>query len=207
MIEGLVIKRINYEETSFILTILSIDGFKSVMVKGAKKKNSLKLGVSEPLTLISFVPSKSVKMPTLIEGSVINNFDNIKKDLSKLSIATVVIEYAYQLRESDVEVKKIYNITLSTLIRIDESDNPELYLFRFETVLLGYLGVALEENYLVSNLYGNQELIDSLFALMNDEEVVNHEILREFYIKYYERELGITLRSKKLYLDLFRGKL
>ena len=46
-------------------------------------------------------------------------------------------------------------------------------------------------------------LIDSLKSLMDGKENIEPIILRNFYKNYYERELGITLKSKKLYLDLF----
>ena len=204
MKEGLVLRRISYEETSFILTILSKDAFESVIVKGAKKKNSMKLGISEPLTNIEYVTSKNIKMPTLIEGVVLNNYSGIKNDLYKFYIASVILEYAVSIKESDIDTNKLYNLVSLSLDRIDKSiDDVEIYLFRFEAILLGLLGVSLDYEHILENYNESEELIDSLINIMNKESDYDSYKLRLFFKNYYERELGITLKSKKLYFDLF----
>ena len=185
MMEGIVLRRINYQESSFILSILTKEGYKSLIVKGAKRKNSLKLGISEPLTLIDYISTRSLNMPSLIEGVVLDNYSSIKADLNKVSIASILLEYALILKETDMDPLFIYNLLIQSLDSIEKYDDSEKYLFRFELVLLNRLGVALDSEYLISNYDADDNLLDSLVGLMDDRLTIDYKRLRDFFIIYF----------------------
>ena len=199
---SLVIKKIDFEETSLILSIFDENGFSSLMVKGAKRKNSDKLALSEPLSLISYEKTKS-KFPSLTEGVVKESYRGIKEDLFKYSIASIVLEYIYTLKETINEYKHLYNLTIMTLDELNlNNENPEDSLFRFEALLTRLLGIGLKKEYLSDKYMASTELLDNLDCLYRGETIKNREVIRDFFIEYYKNEMGLNLKSKKLYLSL-----
>ena len=202
MNEGIVLRKTDYKETSYILNLITENGFISLFNNGVKKKNSNKLAISEPITLISFINSDG-KYKTLTEGYVVDDFKNIKCDLIKLSIANVMIEYVLSLYEASVDAFKLYNLLKSSLEELDNSkEDFEITLFRFELILLSYIGISPRKEYLIETYNASSSLIDSLMNIMKDSKEINKEELRDFFDKYYEREGGIVLKSKKLYHSL-----
>ena len=202
MNEGIVLRKTDYKETSYILNLITENGFISLFNNGVKKKNSNKLAISEPITLISFINSDG-KYKTLTEGYVVDDFKNIKCDLIKLSIANVMIEYVLSLYEASLDAFKLYNLLKSSLEELDSSkEDFEITLFRFELILLSYIGISPRKEYLIETYNASSSLIDSLMNIMKDSKEINKEELRDFFEKYYEREGGIVLKSKKLYHSL-----
>lgn len=202
MNEGIVLRKTDYKETSYILNLITENGFLSLFNNGVKKKNSNKLAISEPITLISFINSEG-KYKTLIEGYVIDEFKKIKSDLLKLSVANVMVEYILSLFEASLDAFKLYNLLKSSLEELDNSkDDFEITLFRFELILLSYIGISPRKEYLIETYGASSSLIDSLMNIMKDSKEINKEELRDFFEKYYEREGGIVLKSKKLYHSL-----
>ncbi len=199
---SLVVKRIDFEESSLILNVLDEEGFKSLMVKGAKRKNSDKLAISEPLTIISYEKTKS-KFPSLTEGVVKESYREIKENLVKYSIASVILEYVYTLKDAITDYKSLYSLTTMTLDELKlNDDSPEDSLFRFEALLTRFLGIGLKKDYLKEHYNSSIELLDNLDYLYRGEMIKNKKILRDFFIEYYKNEMGLNLKSKKLYLSL-----
>ena len=199
---SLVVKRIDFEESSLILNVLDEEGFKSLMVKGAKRKNSDKLAISEPLTIISYEKTKS-KFPSLTEGVVKESYREIKENLVKYSIASVILEYVYTLKDAISDYKSLYSLTTMTLDELKlNDDSPEDSLFRFEALLTRFLGIGLKKDYLKEHYNSSIELLDNLDYLYRGEMIKNKKILRDFFIDYYKNEMGLNLKSKKLYLSL-----
>ena len=202
MNEGIVLRKTDYKETSYILNLITENGYVSLFNNGVKKKNSSKLAISEPITTISYLTSE-VKYKTIIEGTVIDEFKNIKADLLKLSIANVMIEYILKLSEASIDSFKLYNLLKSSLEELDiTSSDYEIILFRFELILLSYIGISPSKEYLIDSYYANEKLISSLESIMKSEKEINKEELRIFFEDYYEREGGIVLKSKRLYRSL-----
>ena len=202
MNEGIVLRKTDYKETSYILNLITENGYVSLFNNGVKKKNSSKLAISEPITTISYLTSEG-KYKTIIEGTVIDEFKNIKADLLKLSIANVMIEYILKLSEASIDSFKLYNLLKSSLEELDiTSSDYEIILFRFELILLSYIGISPSKEYLIDSYYANEKLISSLESIMKSEKEINKEELRIFFEDYYEREGGIVLKSKRLYRSL-----
>jgi len=203
MNEGIILRKIDFEETSFIITVLTENKYESLMVKGAKRKNSLKLSISEPLTLIEYEKTKSTKMATLIEGTAKNTFNNIKSDLIKLSISSVILEYAYLVKDIIINPKDIYNLLKDSLEEIEnETIDTELILFRFELILLKYLGSQVQKEYLKQNYLLDEPTINTIEKIIKGETDIDRIAFRHFIKDYYNKECGINLKSKKLYLDI-----
>ncbi|MCR5741410.1 MAG: DNA repair protein RecO [Gammaproteobacteria bacterium] len=199
--KSLVIKRIDFEETSLIINVLGENGVTPLMIKGAKRKNSNKLSISEPLTLIEYEATKA-KFPSLTEGVVIDNFDSIKNDLFRLSIANVIIEYAYQLKDAELDFKYLFNLVLMSLDEIKEISDPEESLFRFQIFLTKLLGITIRKSYLIENYNASISLLNNLDLLFKGEKLNEKSEIRNFFIEYFKNEMGLNLKSVVFYLSL-----
>lgn len=204
MNEALVLKKTDFEETSVIINVITENGYESLMLKGAKRKNSLKLALTEPLTKIAYTKGKGENMALLYEGEVVDNYQDIKSDLDRLSIASVVLDYAVSIRGSLVSYDKLYSLIIDTLKSIEIESDPEFYLFRFEIALSSLLGISPRKSYLLDEYKATPSLIESIEAVLKGEEIKDRLELRNFFIEYYFHELDIKLKSKKLYLSIIK---
>ena len=76
MSKALVIKKTDYQDTSVIINVINEEGIDSLIVKGAKRKNSMTLPLTEVLTLIDYEATSS-KFKALKEGVVVDNYNSI----------------------------------------------------------------------------------------------------------------------------------
>lgn len=140
-IEGLVISETPSGETSKIINILTSDGVVGVMAKGAKNlKSNLRVGTTK-LTLGSFsLNKKDDKLSYLKSVDIINNFNNIKKDINKVSYASYIIELANQVIKQNKD-KEIYKLLIDSLNKINDGFNYRVITNILELKYLEYLGV------------------------------------------------------------------
>jgi len=200
--EALVLRKTDYEETSLIINVLTSTGYESLMVKGAKRKNSEKLGICEPITLISYEKGRSKTFPLLLEGVILDSYLDLKDDLLHLSIASIVTDYVLVIKESLIDFTKLYRLVLDTLEDMRDNPDPELSLFRFEVLLSTLLGIGIHKNYLQSEYEDASLFLPSLNDLFEGKEIESRPALRQFFSEYYSHEMNIVLKSKKLYWSL-----
>ena len=142
-IKGYVIHTTDYGDSSRILNVLTEDGVVGIISKGCKNvKSSLRL-VSQKLIFGEFVIYYKEKgTSTLKEGSIINDFSNIKKDLTKFSYFSYITELTSQVikQNNNPVIFKIFNDTVE---KIEEGLNPKVMTNILELKLLDFLGVPL----------------------------------------------------------------
>lgn len=141
-VEGIIVSEKAYSETSKIIDIVTKKyGLISVLAKGAKSMKSKLRSTTTKLTLASFsIVYKENKLSTLIEVDVINFYKNIKKDITKISYATYILELATQVVKQTGHIE-IYENLLSTLNKIEENYDPLVLINILELKYLNYLGV------------------------------------------------------------------
>lgn len=141
-IKGIVVNERNYKESSKILDVLTLEyGVISVLAKGAKKLKSPLRIITTKLTYADFqIKYKEGKISTLICADIINPFNNIKKDLIKISYATFILELAGQVRKQSNN-DEIFNLLISALQKIDEDYDPTVISNILELKYLSYLGI------------------------------------------------------------------
>lgn len=177
--EGLVLKRKNFGEADRIVTIFTRNrGKVPAVAKGIRKISSRRAGNLELLNHVKVYLSHSSKMPILTEASSLNTFQNLKGDLSKLSLSYLILELVDKFFDVEQENHKIFDLLVESLEAIDNADNFEkakLFSFGFQIKLLkevGYLpemfkcvrcsgALKPKNNFLSPNLGG---LIDELCA-------------------------------------------
>ena len=140
-INGIVLQEVDYGETSKILTILSKEhGIISVISKGCRNLKSSLRSVSSKMTYGIFqIYYKENKLSILSDVDVLNNFNNIKKDIYKISAASYLMDLTNQvIKESK---KNVFDILISSLIKIEEGFDFKPIISIVELKYLDNLGV------------------------------------------------------------------
>lgn len=141
-VTGIIVNETNYGETSKILNVITKEkGLISVMAKGCKNLKSPLRSVSSKLTYGTFIIYyKENKISTLKEVSVLDNFKNLKKDITSISYAAYMLE----LSEGVIKQKndpRIFDLLIQSLKKIDEDFDPLVIMNILELKYLEFLGV------------------------------------------------------------------
>lgn len=157
-LEGIVIDEKSYGESSKILNIITKDkGVIGVLAKGAKRLRSPLRSISERFCYANFnISYKENKLSTLISADVINPFRNIKKDIKKLSYLNFLSELTSGVIKQNND-KRIYDIYLSSILKIEEGFDPVVITNILELKYLSFLGVSPKLNGCV--LCGNENVV------------------------------------------------
>lgn len=140
-IEGIVISETPYSETSKIINILTKDGIVGCMAKGAKNiKSNLRIGTNKITKAEFIILNKKDKLSTLTSVDVLSDYRNIKKDITKISYATYIIELATQVMRHN-QNEDVYYLLLSSLDKINDDFDALTITNILELKYLEYLGV------------------------------------------------------------------
>ena len=141
-IEGIVISERPYGETSKIINIITKDkGIIGIVAKGSRNlKSELRSSTTKLSYGIFNLYYKEAKLSTLKSVDIIDNFKNIKKDLTKISYATFLLDLSEQVMKQSYNFN-IYDILINGLKKIDEGYDPLIITNIIELKYLDYLGV------------------------------------------------------------------
>lgn len=141
-VTGIVVSECNYGEKSKIINLLTKEkGIIGIMVKGGRSLKSPLRSVTGKLCYGVFnIFYKNDKLSKLNEVSIIDNFNNIKKDIELISYASYLTDLATQV-ERHKEDSMIFDNLISGLSKINEGQNPEVITNILELKYLDYLGV------------------------------------------------------------------
>lgn len=141
-VEGIILSETNYSETSKILNILTKEhGLIGVISKGCRNLKSPLRSVSSKLTYGKFIIYyKKDKLSILTEVNVLNSFNNLKKNITKISYAAYLLELADQAYKHN-NSNNILKLLIDALIKIDEGYDPLVIMNILELKYLEYLGV------------------------------------------------------------------
>ena len=141
-VTGIIVNETNYGETSKILNVITKEkGLISVMAKGCKNLKSPLRSVSSKLTYGTFIIYyKENKISTLKEVSVLDNFKNLKKDITSISYAAYMLELSEGVIKQNND-PRIFDLLIQSLKKIDESFDPLVIMNILELKYLEFLGV------------------------------------------------------------------
>lgn len=142
-IEGLIISEKPFKETSKILNVITKEyGVISLIAKGAKRLKSNLRSTTDVFTYANFeINYKEEKLCNLISATPINTLANIKKDIEKISYVNFISELTKQVIKQSNN-KKIYNILIDSIIKINEGYDPMVITNILELKYLDFLGVC-----------------------------------------------------------------
>ena len=141
-VTGIIVNETNYGETSKILNVITKEkGLISLMAKGCKNIKSPLRSTASKLTFGTFIIYyKENKISTLKEVTILDNFINIKKDISKISYATYILELSEGVIKQNNN-KHIFELLIQSLKKINEGFDPLIIMNILELKYLEFLGV------------------------------------------------------------------
>lgn len=223
-IRGIVVSEVPYKDSSKVLNILCEEGVIGVVSKGCKRINSPLRVISNKLTLGEYVIYyNESKLSTLKEGSVIDNFNNIKNDLNKISHATYITDLVNQVMKQNAD-PTVFSLYVSALKKIDEGINETVVMNILEIKLLDYLGVGINLNgcakcgstreivtidpdvggYICKNCYTNEIIYDErVRKMLRMYYLVEIDSIKELKIKDYV--IDFINKFLSVYYDRYTG--
>lgn len=142
-IEGIVIKEMDYKESSKILTILTKEyGSISVISKGCKKiKSKLRCASLKFTYAYFFVNYKPGSLSNLTDATIIIDFKNILNDISKFSYVSYIFELTNEVMKQNNKYDLIFKDMISAVIKINENLDERIITNIIEIKYLQYLGI------------------------------------------------------------------
>ena len=223
-IRGIVVSEVPYKDSSKVLNILCEEGVIGVVSKGCKRINSPLRVISNKLTLGEYVIYyNESKLSTLKEGSIIDNFNNIKNDLNKISHATYITDLVNQVMKQNAD-PTVFSLYVSALKKIDEGINETVVMNILEIKLLDYLGVGINLNgcakcgstreivtidpdvggYICKNCYTNEIIYDErVRKMLRMYYLVEIDSIKELKIKDYV--IDSINKFLSVYYDRYTG--
>lgn len=223
-IRGIVVSEVPYKDSSKVLNILCEEGVIGVISKGCKRINSPLRVISNKLTLGEYVIYyNESKLSTLKEGSVIDNFNNIKNDLNKISHATYITDLVNQVMKQNAD-PTVFSLYISALKKIDEGINETVVMNILEIKFLDYLGVGINLNgcakcgstreivtidpdvggYICKNCYTNEIIYDErVRKMLRMYYLVEIDSIKELKIKDYV--IDSINKFLSVYYDRYTG--
>lgn len=140
-VNGIILKRIDYKESSKIVYVYTPEGMTSFLVHGANKMNSPFSAITETLTKVTlFGQGKNLKV--LRDATLLKRYSQIKGDLEKYNYVLHLFELIYHFQEDQMDHMKLYPFLEKILNKIEENEEYIPYIYMFESKLLYLLGVS-----------------------------------------------------------------
>jgi len=151
-IQGIVIYKIKFSESSQIVHILTNDlGVKSFIFKGIRsRKSKNQTSVLEYLNIINIVAwsSNSSDFLTVKEFSIEYNYKNISGNIIKSSIFLFISELLHKLIPQNSPDNDLYEFTKKSLIDFDKEQlNSSYFHLWYFTNLSKFLGIMPINNF------------------------------------------------------------
>lgn len=180
-IRGIIITETPYGEHSKIVNVLSEEhGLVGIMCNNAKNlKNPLRTKTLKFTYGYFHINYNENKLSKLIDVDIIDNLTKIKEDIELISYMSYITDLTYQVVKQNND-NEIFNLYLSTVLKLNEGQNPLILTNILELKYLDYLGVGLnlescikcgnkthivtldpdEGGYICQNCYQNEKLLD-----------------------------------------------
>lgn len=142
MIEGFILRTLDYQDHNKLLYIYTNQGIKSVLARGVKKLNSPFRHLTQSGHLISFEASKG-NLPTLKNATLLNRYQTLKQDIVKITMMHVVCELIYYNLTDDDDHEKLFNFLKKVLNALNDTPCPEDILMIFELKFFHFLGYGI----------------------------------------------------------------
>jgi len=139
-IEGLILKKLDYKESSKIIYIYTKEGLISVLIHGNRKANSPYLNLSSILNYVKiYVSGKSLL--TLRDGDVLKHYLKIKKNIDKFIYVQHILELIYNFANYEYDHNKLLLFLLKIFDKCETTPNFIPYLNMIELKMLYLLGI------------------------------------------------------------------
>lgn len=139
--KGLVLKVQDYKEAAVLATLLTETGKKTFIIRGAKKFTAHTREYAQPITYLDFIQTTGYAIETMTEAAIINNYGDLKKDISLYNESLVIIEKVLHFADTVKNYNKLYELVLKYFDLINNNDVKLLTLL-LEIKILYLMGVT-----------------------------------------------------------------
>ena len=138
VVKGIVLRAVDTKESDKILTVLTPYGKLPVAAKGARSRKSRVTACTQLLAYSELTLSESRGWQYLSEGNTIELFEEVRKDIELLSLASYFAELTEAAALEGVESGEILSLLLNALYALKK--NPALVKTAFEFKLMSLIG-------------------------------------------------------------------
>ena len=172
---GIILTARSYSDADKIFTIFSKDmGKVAVIAKGVKKMKSRKRGSLEVFNRINFQAVHSRGLDIITETEIIDSFEEIRKNLKKISVAYYMAEILNKLVTEGDKNERVYMLLANYLSRLKVSNSLKSLRMKFAQDVLEAMGYWPEGKKLESP----DTIIEELFEKKLSSVRVGHRLLR-----------------------------
>lgn len=141
VVKGIVLRAVDTKESDKILTILTPYGKLPVAAKGARSRKSRVTACTQLLAYSELTLSESRGWQYLSEGNTIELFEEVRKDIELLSLASYFAELTETAALEGVESGEILSLLLNALYALGNLKKPPaLVKAAFEFKLMSLIG-------------------------------------------------------------------
>jgi len=139
--EGIILSRKNYSEADRILIVLSKHfGKLSLIAKGIRKIKSKKRGHLEIFSRVKFSAVKTNGMGIITEVETINDFNKVRTNLNKISLAYYFCEVVNKITHEDGHASTVYGLLSMALGQLEQETELKKLRMKFIYDLLTNMG-------------------------------------------------------------------
>ena len=145
-LNAIVTRAIDYKDNDKILTLYSLEkGRLSANIKGVKKPKAKLKFASEPFCFAEFILAEKSNRYTVINASFKNSFYNLRLNLTKYYLSSVVSDVINNLIEDGVSDSLFFVDVIQTVTSICFDNNEKTTLAVFLYKLADYLGYGFND--------------------------------------------------------------
>lgn len=142
--EAIVLKNVSFAEADLIVTYLTKEyGVLKLFAKSPKKIKSRFGSSLEPLTYsnIAFFGKENTPLPRLIQSDIIKNFQSLREDFLSFMKINDMLELCITFLPEKEPNSEIFTLLLTTLSRLEEKHNFDLYNLIYKIKFLEISGL------------------------------------------------------------------
>lgn len=129
MIRGLVLRVTPYNDTDALLTLLTSDrGKLTVKARGLRRKNSPLIAPCQLLALSEFTLFEYKGIYTINEAHCVELFQQLRKDLTKLSLGTYFSQVSEVVSQEDIPNPELLSLVLNSLFALSRLSVPQMQI-------------------------------------------------------------------------------
>lgn len=141
VVKGIVLRAVDTKESDKILTVLTPGGKLPVVAKGARSRKSRVTACTQLLAYSELTLSESRGWQYLSEGSTLELFEGVRRDIGLLSLASYLAELTEAAALEEVESGAVLSLLLNALYALGQLEKPPaLVKAAFELKLMSLIG-------------------------------------------------------------------
>jgi DNA repair protein RecO (recombination protein O) len=144
-LDALILKHMDFSEADRIVVVFSKErGKVRAIAKGVRKLHSRKAGHLEPFTHVRLFLAQGRDMPIITQAQTIDPFAVLRGELVKIGYASYVIELLDRFSSEDGANQPLYQLSLDTLKRLENTEDLFSVIQYFELHMLDMQGFKPE---------------------------------------------------------------